>query len=57
VFFNCVQRCQCFVTAVTSGCGQVVSPWSGRRLGSLPHEQQLRISHLRADAGPCIAEW
>jgi hypothetical protein len=45
------------VTAVVSGCGPVVSPMSGRRLGSPPHEQQLRTPHLRADAGPCIAEW
>jgi hypothetical protein len=44
------------VTAVASGCGPVVSPMSGRRLGSLPHEQQPRTSHVRADAGPCIAE-
>jgi hypothetical protein len=57
VFFNCVQRCQGFVTAVASGCGPVVSPMFGRRLGSPPREQQPRTSHLRADAGPCIAEW
>jgi hypothetical protein len=36
VFFNCVQRCQGFVTAVVSGCGPVVSPMSGRRLGTCP---------------------
>jgi hypothetical protein len=48
---------QGFVTAVVSGCGPVVSPMSGRRLGSPPHEQQSRTPHLRADAGPCIAEW
>jgi hypothetical protein len=57
VFFNCVQRCQGFVTAVASGCGPVASPRSGKRLGSPPREQQLRTSHLRADAGPSIAEW
>jgi hypothetical protein len=56
VDFNCVQRCQGFVTAVASGCGPVVSPRIGRRLGCLPHAQQLRTSHLRADAGPCIAK-
>jgi hypothetical protein len=57
VYFICVQRCQGFVTAVASGCGPVTSPMSGRRLGSLPREQQPRTSHLRADASPCIAEW
>jgi hypothetical protein len=56
VYFNCVQRCQGFVTAVASGCGSVASPRSGKRLGSLPREQQPRTSHLRADAGRCIAE-
>jgi hypothetical protein len=45
------------VTAMASGCGPVVSPRSGRRLGSPPHEQQPRTSHLRADAGICIVEW
>jgi hypothetical protein len=45
------------VTVVASGCGPVVSPKFRRRLGSLPHEQQPRILHLRVDAGPCIAEW
>jgi hypothetical protein len=45
------------VTAVASECGPVVSPKLGRRLGSPPREQQPRTSHLRADAGPCIAEW
>jgi hypothetical protein len=57
VYFDCVQRCQCFVTAVVSGCGPVVSPMIGRRHGSPPHEQQSRTSHLSADAGPCITEW
>jgi hypothetical protein len=56
VYFFCVQRCQGFVTAVTSGCGPVTSLRSERRLGSSPRVQQLRTSHLRADAGPCIAE-
>jgi hypothetical protein len=45
------------VTAVASGCGSVVSPMIGKRLGSLPCEQQPRTSHLRADAGPCITKW
>jgi hypothetical protein len=57
MFFNCVQRCQGFVTDVANGCGLVVSPMIGMRLGSLPREQQLRTLHLRADAGPCITEW
>jgi hypothetical protein len=57
VFFFCVERCHGFVTAVASGCGPVVSPKFGRRLGSLPCEQQPRTSHLRADVSPCIAEW
>jgi hypothetical protein len=57
MFFNYVQRCQGFVTAVASGCGLVVSPMIGMRLGSLPREQQPRTSHLRANAGPCITEW
>jgi hypothetical protein len=57
VYFNCVQRCQDFVTVVASECGPVASLRSGRRLGSPPREQQPRTSHLRADAGPCIAEW
>jgi hypothetical protein len=52
----CVQRCLSIVTAVVSGCGPVMSPRTGKRLGSLPHEQQPRTSHQRADAGPCIAE-
>jgi hypothetical protein len=56
VDFNCVQRCQGIVTAVVVGCGLMTSPRIGRRLGSLPHEQQLRTSHLRADASPGIAE-
>jgi hypothetical protein len=45
------------VTAVASGCDPVVSPRSEKRFRSLPREQQSRISHLRADADPCIAEW
>jgi hypothetical protein len=45
------------MTAVVSGCGLVVSSMFGKRLGSPPREQQPRTSHLRADAGPCIAEW
>jgi hypothetical protein len=38
------------VTAVASGCGPVANPMFGRRLRSPPPEQQLRTSHLRADA-------
>jgi hypothetical protein len=56
VYFNCVQRCQGFVTAVASGCGPVTSPRSEKRLGNPSHEQQPRTLHLRADTGPCIAE-
>jgi hypothetical protein len=56
MFFICVQRWQGFVTAVASGCDPVVSPMFGKRLGSPPREQQLKTSHLRADASPCIAE-
>jgi hypothetical protein len=56
VFFNCVQSCQGFVTAVASRCGPVVSPMFGKRFGSPPREQQPRTSHLSADAGTCIAE-
>jgi hypothetical protein len=56
VDFNCVQRCQGIVTDVTIGCGPMVSPRIERRHESPPHEQQPRTSHLRADAGPCIAE-
>jgi hypothetical protein len=47
----CVQRCPSIVTAVASGCGPVVSPRTGKSLGSLAHEQQLWTSHYRADAG------
>jgi hypothetical protein len=56
VYFNCVQRCQGFVTAVAVGCGLMANPKFGRRLGSPPHEQQPRTSHLKVDAGPCIVE-
>jgi hypothetical protein len=45
------------VTAVASGCGSVASPMFGKRLGSPPHEQLPRTSHLRVDASSCIAEW
>jgi hypothetical protein len=54
--FNYVQRCQSIVTVVVSGCDPVVSLRIGRRLGSLPREQQSKTSHLRADADPCITE-
>jgi hypothetical protein len=57
VLFSYVQRCQGFVTAVASGCGPVMSPKRGKRLGSLPREQQPMTSHFRTDAGPCIIEW
>jgi hypothetical protein len=57
VFFICVQRCQGFVTVVVSGCGPVVSPMIGKGLGCPPREQLSWTSHLRAGAGPCIAEW
>jgi hypothetical protein len=57
VYFNCVQRCQGFVTAVVNRCDPVVNPMIGKRLESPPREQQPRTSHLTADAGPCIAEW
>jgi hypothetical protein len=45
------------MTVVASGCGPVANLRSGRRLGSPLREQQPRTSHLRVDAGPCIAEW
>jgi hypothetical protein len=45
------------MTAVAIGCDPMASLRIGRRLGSLPHEQQPRTSHLRADAGPYITEW
>jgi hypothetical protein len=57
VNFNCVQRCQSFVTVVTVGCGLTVSPRSEGRLESPPREQQTMTSHLRADTGPCIVGW
>jgi hypothetical protein len=44
------------MTAVAVECGPMANPKFGRRLGSPPREQQPRNSHLRADAGPCIAE-
>jgi hypothetical protein len=44
------------VTAAAVGCGPMASPRIGRRLGSPPREQQPWTSHLRADAGPYIAE-
>jgi hypothetical protein len=45
------------MTAVAVGCDPTVSPRIGKRFGNLPREQPLRTSHLRADAGPCIAKW
>jgi hypothetical protein len=56
VNFNCVQRCQGFVTAAAVGCGPMTSPRIGRRLGSPSREQQPRTSHLRTDADPCVNE-
>jgi hypothetical protein len=56
VDFNCVQRWQSFVTAVAIGCSLMVNPRFGRRHESPPREQEPRTSHLRADAGHCIAE-
>jgi hypothetical protein len=44
------------VTDVAIGCGPMTSLRIGRRHGSPSHEQQPRTSHLRADAGRCIAE-
>jgi hypothetical protein len=52
-----VQTCLSIVTVVANGCGPLVSPRTGKRLESLPREQQLRTSHHRADAGPRIIEW
>jgi hypothetical protein len=52
----CVKTCLSFATVAANGCGPVVSPRIGRRLGSLPCEQQPRTLHHRADAGPCIVE-
>jgi hypothetical protein len=37
--FNCVWRCQGFVTAVAIRCGPMASPRIGRSHGSLPCEQ------------------
>jgi hypothetical protein len=56
VYFNYVQRCQGIVTTVTVGCGPMTSSRIGRRLGNPPREQQPKILHLRANAGPYIAE-
>jgi hypothetical protein len=58
VYFNCVQRCQGFVTAVASECGPVASPRSGKGLGSLPvsTSRGLRILGLmRALASPSLS--
>jgi hypothetical protein len=52
----CVQTCLSITTAMEIGCGPMASPRTGRRHGSLPHEQQPRTSHHRADVGPCIIE-
>jgi hypothetical protein len=51
------QRCQGIITAVAVGCDPMANLKFGRRHGSPPREQQVRTSHSRADAGPCIAEW
>jgi hypothetical protein len=39
------------VTVVAVGCGPMVNPRSGRRLGSPSREPQPRTSHLRSDVG------
>jgi hypothetical protein len=39
VEFNCVQSRKSIVTVVANGCGPMVSPRTGRRDGSPPHEQ------------------
>jgi hypothetical protein len=51
-----VQRREGIVTVVAIGYGPMANPRFGSRPGSPPHEQQPRTSHLRADAGPYIAE-
>jgi hypothetical protein len=56
VNLNCVQRCPSIVIDMAIRCDLMVSLRTGRRLRSLPREQQLRTSHHRADAGPCIDE-
>jgi hypothetical protein len=56
VDLNCVQSCPSIVTAVASGCGPVVSPSIGIRLGSPTREQQPMTLYHKADAGPCIIE-
>jgi hypothetical protein len=38
-----VQRCLSIAIVVANGCGPVVSLSIGRRLGSLPREQQPRL--------------
>jgi hypothetical protein len=45
------------VIAVASGCDQVASPMTGKRLRSPLREQPPMTSHHRVDAGPCIVEW
>jgi hypothetical protein len=52
-----VQRCLSIVTDMANRCGPVASPMTEKRLGSPPHEQSMRSSHHRANAGPCIIEW
>jgi hypothetical protein len=56
VYFNCVQIYQSIVTDVTVEYGLMANPKFGRRLGCPHCEQQLRTSHLRADAGTYSAE-
>jgi hypothetical protein len=51
-----VYRYLSIATTVANLCGPVVSPRTGRRLGSPPREQSPRTLHHRADAGPCIVE-
>jgi hypothetical protein len=49
-----VQRCPSTMATVANGCGPVVSPRTGRRLGSPPHEQQPTTLHHRAEAGALV---
>jgi hypothetical protein len=54
--FNCVQRCQGFVTTVAVRCAPTARLRIGKRLESPPREQQMRTSHLRVDADLGITE-
>jgi hypothetical protein len=52
-----VQKCLSIATAVSNGCGIVVSLRIRKILGSLPCERQSMTSYHRINAGPCIIEW